>query len=579
MTFQFGGSETNQKTIIGHPVGLFVLFFTEMWERFSYYGMRGILVLFLTSTLIDGGFGWDNSQALMLYGWYTGLVYLTPLLGGWWADKKIGYRNAVVTGAFLMTLGHVSLALEMVSTFYLGLALLIIGTGYFKPNIASIVGQMYPKGSQLKDSAYTIFYMGVNSGAFLGILICGWLGETKGWSYGFGCAGIFMFFGLLQFWVGQKIYGSIGLKPSQQPKEKTEVENTSEEETAVPFTKDDRNRLIAALLVGIATIIAWQAATFDSYITQYSMVIPFLLLIVIFIVKRLRQYPTVERDRLSVIAIFAFFVIFFWLAFEQAGGTMNLFARDFTSRGLVGETTVLAFRIISLALTIIPMLILTWVLIQLARHILRKFPLTILFTGISFFTIWGIIYTINYENFSQEALEIPASWFGSLNAFFIVVLAPAFSWLWLSLDKIGKNPTGPVKLAAGLFLLGIGFITLASGALPIPQGASSAQVNMIWLIMAYFFHTVGELCLSPVGLSFVNKLSPTRLLGLMFGVWFLANFVANFLAGFLGSFIDKISETTSLSGFFSIFVVSSFVAGIALLILNKRLVKMMHGVT
>ena len=258
---------------------------------------------------------------------------------------------------------------------------------------------------------------------------------------------------------------------------------------------------------------------------------------------------------------------------------MNIFAREYTQRELVGETTVMVYRYISLGLTIIPMLILTWVLVQLGRYIFHKFPLTIVFTGISFFTIWVIIYIINYENFAQEALEVPASWFQSLNSFFIVALAPVFSWMWLSLDRIGKNPSGPVKLASGLFLLGLGFLPMVIGSLPIPQGAASASVSMIWLIMAYFLHTVGELCLSPVGLSFVNKLSPKRLLGRMFGVYFLANFVANFLAGFLGSFVDKISETTSLSGFFSIFVVSSFVAGTALLILNKKLVRMMHGVT
>jgi POT family proton-dependent oligopeptide transporter len=279
-----------------------------------------------------------------------------------------------------------------------------------------------------------------------------------------------------------------------------------------------------------------------------------------------------------VIVIFAFFVIFFWLAFEQAGGTMTIFARDYTARGLSSSSAVTTFRIGSLLLTFIPMILLTWVLIQLGVKIIKKYPLTILFTAFSFLIIWGIIIWINFNNFNNETLEVPASWFGILNSFFIISLAPLFSWMWLKLDGKTYNPSGPIKFALGLFFLGLGFVALVFGALPIAKGAQTASVSMIWLFLAYFFHTIGELFLSPVGLSYVNKLSPVRLMALMFGVWYIANFIANFTGGIIGSYIDRISEVSSLSGFFSIFVISSAVAGLALVLLNKPLKRMMHGV-
>ena len=233
-TTTFAGSPTNQKTILGHPVGLFVLFFTEMWERFSYYGMRAIFVLYLISQISEGGFGWERSEALTWYAVYTSLVYGTPIIGGMIADRYLGYRNAVVIGALLMTLGHATLAFETLPTFAVGIGLLIIGNGFFKPNITPIVGQMYPEGSPLKDGAYTIFYMGVNAGAFLGILICGWLGETIGWNWGFGCAGVFMFFGMLQFYFGQKIFGKLGEKPDR--KEAIAGQRSRGDDRSIPST-------------------------------------------------------------------------------------------------------------------------------------------------------------------------------------------------------------------------------------------------------------------------------------------------------------------------------------------------------
>ncbi len=520
---------TSPKTLIGHPAGLFVLFFTEMWERFSYYGMRAILVLFLVSTASEGGFNWSRADALTLYGIYTGLVYLTPIFGGILADKFWGFRKAVVIGAGLMTAGHAAMAFETEFTFYLGLALLVLGNGAFKPNISSMVGQLYPEGSGKKDSAYTIFYMGINAGAFLGILICGYLGEQVGWSYGFGAAGIFMLFGLLQFQFAQKLFGSIGEKPQKS-------------------TEHD---------------------SLDAEIVQEAQID----------LDPMDKTPAkIERDRLIVIGVLAFFTIFFWMAFEQAGGTMTVFAADYTDRSLDTDLAVNSFRWISFAFTIIPIVILSIVLFGLAKQLFAQYPLTIIFTLLSFLIIWGVMVFINKSNFESDTLEVPASWFSTLNSFFIISLAPLFSKLWERLAKNGGGPSGPVKFAIGLILLGLGFGALSFGAAPIEQGAQTASVSMIWLCLAYFLHTLGELCVSPVGLSFVNKLSPKRLLGMMFGIWFLANFVANTLAGISGSFIDRISEASSLSGFFSIFLFSSIGAALILLILNKKLVRMMHGV-
>ena len=579
MLEKFGGSADNQKTVLEHPVGLFVLFFTEMWERFSYYGMRALLVLFLTSSLMDEGWAWAREDALKLYGLYTGLVYLTPILGGIIADKLLGYRNAVALGALIMTIGHASMALDTPTTFYIGLACLIIGNGLFKPNISSIVGQLYGKGSKKKDSAYTIFYMGINAGAFLGILLCGYVGENVGWSYGFGLAGIFMFFGMLQFWFAQKIFGKIGLSPKAL--------NLANQEEHIEEVVDDTPAHIV-------------------------------------------------RDRIIVIGVLAFFTIFFWMAFEQAGGSMTIFAADYTNRILEGSSASIFFWI-NFLLTVVPLAIITWVLFSLFKQIFAKYALSNIFLGTSFAIIWAIAFWMIFKDFNTKAyevqiqgadnvdvlridedladgstlfvrknpkgnlkklsaedaqrftdkqsatvirqksneLQVPASWFGILNSFFIIAFAPLFSKIW------ENNPTisGPIKFAIGLILLGIGFGALAYGSMGIEQGAKTASVSMMWLVLAYLLHTLGELCLSPVGLSYVSKLAPAKLVGMMFGIWFVANFIANTLAGLSGSYIDKITEAYSLSTFFLIFTIVPIVAGLALVVLNPMLKRKMHGIT
>jgi len=510
---QFNGSELNQKTIFDHPTGLFVLFFTEMWERFSYYGMRAILVLFLTSSIMNEGWGWEREDALILYGWYTGLVYFTPLIGGILADKFLGYRNATVMGAFVMALGHGSMALEYFSDsfFFLGIALLIIGNGLFKPNISSIVGQLYKDDDIRKDGAYTIFYMGINCGAFLGILLCGYLGEKVGWHWGFGLAGIFMFFGMLQFYFAQSIFGSIGLKPEKK------ADIKSEEKTNTPITG-------------------------------------------------------IEWDRISVILVFSAATIFFWWAFEQAGGSMTIFAGDYTERNLTGDSS-LIFKTVNTIITIVPMLVITYVLFRLFQNIFQKYFLSNIFLGTSFVIIWGIVIWMINNEFSQDATEIPASWFSVLNSLFIIIFAPIFSKIWAS----KYNPSGPIKFSIGLILLGLGFGFLAYGSMSIPYGAQTASVSILWLVIAYLFHTLGELCVSPVGLSYVSKLAPVRLVGLMFGFWLLSSFFANLIGGFTGSYINIISEKAGLSGFFLIFTLIPIGAGIVMFLLNGFLKKKMHG--
>ena len=518
----------------GHPPALFILFFTEMWERFSYYGMRALLVLFLVTSLlgdsngINPGWGWDRADALTLYAWYTGLVYVTPIIGGWIADKFMGFRNAVILGALIMTLGHASMAFETHFFFYLGLSLLILGNGLFKPNISSMVGQLYVNDTdKKKDSAYTIFYMGINAGAFLGMLLCGYIGEKIGWSYGFGLAGIFMFLGMLQFAFAKKIFGKIGEKPLKGDTLEEEIEelNNPGKQKIVHSPAD------------------------------------------------IEHQKKVSRDRIFVIVVFSIFTIFFWMAFEQAGGSMTIFAKDYTNRVLEGVHGTI-FRWVNSAIVVAAMTILSVVLVNLFRKTFNKFALSNSILGLAFVIIWGLVAWKLNRDFSEEVTEVPASWFAVLNSFFIITLAPLFSKLWES----RFNPTGPIKFGLGLIVLGIGFAILAYGGLPIEQGAKTASVGIIWLILAYLFHTMGELCVSPVGLSYISKLSPPKIVGMMFGIWFVNTAVANFLAGKTGSFIDKITETYSISFFFMIFAVIPVVAGFVLFAMNKYLGKKMHGI-
>ncbi|WP_298346796.1 peptide MFS transporter [uncultured Algibacter sp.] len=581
--------------VIGHPAGLFVLFFTEMWERFSFYGMRILLVIFLTAPIIDDnpGWGWARENALALIGTYASLLYLTPIIGGWVADKITGYRMAVVIGCTIMTLGHASMAFETTTTFYLGLALLIIGTGFFKPNITSIISEMYKGKESKKDGAYTIFYMGVNAGAFFGMMLCGYLAENFGWSWGFGLAGIFMFLGMLQFWLAGSLFGSVGAKPSkvyevelpQNINEESPSDATINqiEEKLNPFTLFDKILIILSSVGGLlylfndplekiggTNLLPFQIGDLSG---SNVVVLCALILFLILLVTRISRYIKVVRDKIIAVSIFGIFTVFFFAFFEQSLGSMTLFARDYTERDLIGNSA-MVFKIIDALLTTVPLIIITWVLILLAKKTFSRIGLSNIILGVAFAGLWFLVIFRLADKFSQEGNEVDATWFGILNSFFIITLAPLFSRWWES----KYNPSAAMKYGIGLILLGLGFAFLSYGASGIPSGAKTASVSMIFLIFAYLLHTMGELCISPVGLSYLSKLVPPRMIGFMFGVWYLAIAVGQKAAGTMGGMIDKISEEYSLGTFFLIFTLIPIGVGVISIVLNPLLKKLMHGV-
>ena len=572
--------------VLGHPAGLFVLFFTEMWERFSYYGMRAILVIFLTGAISGNnpGWGWDTSTALSLLGTYALFVYLTPIVGGWLADNKIGYRMAVVIGALLMTLGHASMAIETPTFLYIGIALLIVGNGFFKPNMTSIISKMYAGKDEKKDGAYNIFYMGVNAGAFIGIMLCGWVGEKIGWSYGFGLAGIFMFLGMLQFYYAQSIFGSLGDKPIKI--ENNLVDTTTEnktEEKLNPFSILDYSLVLIFIVSALIFIINdplskignIQALNFsiagmsDSLFFALIAAITFIILLIV----RIPRYTKIERDRMIAFTIFCLFTIFFWAAFEQAAGSLPIYTRDFTDRILEGTAGTI-FKVIDLIVTVVPMLVITYVLVKLFNKTFSKISLSNIILGISFLIVWSIIIYKLYIEFQATETEVPITWFAILNSLFIIIFAPLFTKWWDS----KYNPPASVKYGLGLIIMAIGFGLLAFATKDIPLGAKTAKLSMIWLVLAYLFHTLGELCLSPMGLSYLSKLVPARMVAFMFGVYYLAIAIGNKLAHYIGGDIEKISQESGLSYFFLIFTIVPIALGLVSFALHPLLKKLMHGV-
>ena len=583
--------------VLGHPAGLFVLFFTEMWERFSFYGMRILLVLFLTAPLISDNPGWDwpREHALALIGTYASLLYLTPIVGGYIADKLTGYRLAVVIGCTIMTLGHASMALETTFTFYLGLALLVIGTGFFKPNITSIISEMYKGKEAKKDGAYTIFYMGVNAGAFFGMMLCGYLAENFGWSWGFGLAGIFMLFGMLQFLMARSLFGQIGARPGKITKgdtnanseikqpQKSDQKELDDEQKRNPFTVLDYILIVVSAVggllylfndplekIGNSSLVPFE---WGGYSGSTVVVLTAFVLFLILLVSRVIRYIPVVRDRIIAVAIFGLFTIFFFAAFEQALGSMTLFARDYTNRELVGSSA-MVFKIVDALLTTVPLIVITWVLVLLFKKTYSKIGISNIVLGLAFIGVWILVIYRLVDKFSQEGNQVDASWFGILNSFFIITLAPFFTKWWES----KYNPSAAMKYGLGLILLGLGFAILAYGSAGIPQGAKTASISMVFLILAYLMHTMGELCLSPVGLSYLSKLVPARMIGFMFGIWYLAIAIGQKAAGTLGGMIDKISEQYSLSTFFLLFTLVPIGVGVISILLNPLLKRLMHGV-
>ena len=428
--------------VLGHPAGLFVLFFTEMWERFSFYGMRSLLILFLTTSFADGGWEWTRENASALFGSYVGLVYLSTMLGGYFADKIIGFRWAIVLGATLMTLGHASMAMETEFSIYLGLVLLVFGNGFFKPNMTSIISEMYTDRPEKKDGAYTLFYMGVNAGAFFGILLCGYLGEKVGWSYGFGLAGVFMFFGTLQFWLSQNIFGEIGLKPSAASKAKAEALDTDKRN---PFTPIQLGVIAITCVLGLLWIVNDPASKISGgKINIFGFlgengnsiaIVTALILFIMLLMYRFTQYSQITKEKLIAVTFFAFLTIFFWAIFEQSPNSLTIFASDYTNRVLEGNWSI-TFLVINSLITVLPLGIITWVLYLLFKQTFKNYAVANVILSTSFVIIWTIAlwmlakdyYTAGYLSLSDGTLEflkidkvntplteVPATWFSTLN--------------------------------------------------------------------------------------------------------------------------------------------------------------------
>ena len=566
--------------VLGQPSGLFFLFFTEMWERFSFYGMRVLLVQFLTAEILlgdpKGGWGWTSEQAASLYGTYAMLLYLTPVLGGIIADKYLGARRAVIVGSIIMTLGQLCLFLHSTTMFFAGLTCLVIGVGLFKPNVPSILAQMFKEHPDKKDSAYTIFYMGVNSGAFLGMMLCGYLAATKGWSWGFGLAGIFMGLGTLQFVFAKPLMGDLGLLQKNAPEQQQ-----SDTDKRNPFTFIDNLLILVVATLGLLyafndplskngmlDMFAW--ADNSLMRGQTLIVLVSLGLFIYLLVSRILRYSKVVRDRMFAVMSLAFFIIFFFITFEQAPSSLIIVARDYVDRSLSGEG-LLIFNIINSLLMVIPLLIISFVLVKLATATWKLIPLTNIVLFVCFLLIWAVaLYSIRSE-FLKETSEIAVSWFSVLNSFFVITLASSISKIWSS----KYNPSVAFKYGFGLFFVALGYLVVWYGA----KGLSEdMKVSIAYIILIYFFHTIGELFISPVGLSYVSKLVPHRMIAFMFGTWYLGIAIAQKVAATLGGQVVAITKAYGLSSFFLIFAGIATGAGVLVILFNPVLKKLMHEV-
>ena len=493
----------------GHPTGLFTLFTTEMWERFSYYGIRPLLTLFMAAALLDGGFGFERSQATAIVGIYGASVYLASLPGGWIADRLLGLRKAIMYGAILISAGHISIGISSFAAgkvaFFIGLILIVLGTGLLKPNISAIVGDLYPEGGSRRDAGFSIFYMGINLGAFLGFIVAGYLGEEVGWHFGFGAAGIGMLLGLFTYLaLGDRTLGDIGKEPTRNPDEAKQ----KAQETRVKLVTFVGLAILLLVIVLAATgTITIDAQVVGSYMAYVLIGLAVVYFAYLFIFGGL---DTNEMKRVAVIAVLFVAASIFWSAFEQAPTSLNLFAADFTERNIAG-------------------------------------------------------------------FEVPATWFQSFNAMFIIILAPVFAALWERLGAKGKDPSSPAKFAFGLLFAGGGFLLMIFAANYVVAGNGLVKVAAWWLIFSYLFQTIGELCLSPVGLSSMTKLSPRRYVGQMMGIWFLASSVGNLIAGLVGGHVDP-EKLEQMPQLFTATTITLVVAGIILAILAIPIGKMMRKI-
>jgi len=496
----------NGKQFMGHPAGLYILFMVELWERFSYYGMRALLTLFLAAPLLDinPGFGWDNTSTLAFYGWYTMLVYLASIPGGILADKFIGQKKAVMLGGLLLCAGHLILAVNAPWAFFLGIALIVLGVGGLKANISTMVGGLYKQGDDRRDKGFYLFYIGINVGGFLGPLLAGWVAYQYGWHYGFGLAGIGMILGQIVFMWGQKFLVGVGDMPAKSSEENHKEGDASLGELFGNLLKSKMQLAVTVLLAVGSMYMAYSYA--EGIETHaFAALGLFLSLVVGLMMMIHKDVDKIEKDRFVVLLLSFLIVIVFWGAFEQAGGLMNLYAENKTNRMIV----------------------------------------------------W-----LNFE--------VPAAWFQSVNSFFIITLGTAVAAFWVWWKSRGHEYSSIYKMAIGVIIMGLGFAFMAIASVEFSNNGSSA---MSWLVLAYLFHTVGELCASPVALSFITKVAPVKYVSIMMGVYFAATGLGNKVAGLVGEFSQSAGE---LEIFIGLIIFTAIFGGLVLVLL-KPLKRLTHG--
>ncbi|HST20679.1 MAG TPA: peptide MFS transporter [Blastocatellia bacterium] len=538
----------------GHPAGLTTLFFTEMWERFSYYGMRAILILFMVAPISDGGLGFDTAKAAVIYGTYTASVYLLSLPGGWVADNLLGARLTVLLGGITIALGHFSMAFASMPAFYSGLVLIVLGTGMLKPNISTMVGSLYSEDDPRRDAGFSIFYMGINLGAFIAPFVCGTLAQSQwfkdflgrmgfhpegSWHWGFAAAGIGMTLGVIQYLAARKRLEHVGKRPKErkadivrkesqanpsQPASQPELESAATPSASASSSAGVLKaltylfRALAVIfgIVAVIVLIQWAVGSAPLLDPAYILSLVLGAFVMVLLSSTANYFQEVmakgetkraaeEGKRMAVIGILFIFSALFWMAFEQAGSSLNLFADKLTRTSIFG-------------------------------------------------------------------FSFPSSWFQSVNSIFIIALAPVFSWIWLSMKN--RQPSSPAKFAYGLLFVGLGFLVIAYAS---SLTGGGQQVSPMWLILVYLFHTIGELCLSPVGLSMVTKLAPARLLGMMMGVWFLSISLGNYVAGAVAGNFDPNTEG-ALVRLFGKVALTTIIAAVILAALTPKIRKLMGRV-